>query len=81
MINGSIMSHYNYQERAEAYHRLLKKRNLKGIGIEDHTMLVIEDNIATFFSSKTDAHGYLIDSQDSQPPVCYKTGEKIKLPL
>lgn len=81
MIKGSIMTHYNYAERAEAYDKLLKVRNLEGIGLEDHTMLVVEDNLATIFSSKVNYNGYLINTIVSHSPVQLKTGEKINLPL
>ncbi|WP_226641584.1 Type 1 glutamine amidotransferase-like domain-containing protein [Mesobacillus subterraneus] len=81
MIKGTIMSHYNYSERAEAYHKLLRGKNLAGIGLDDHTMLVVEDNVATLHSSKSDSHGYLIKSLDTQPPKRMMSGQKIKLPL
>lgn len=81
MIKGTLMSHYNYLERAEIYHKLLKESNLKGIGLDDHSMLVVEDNIATLYSSKADSHGYIIESVDSQHPTRILSGENIKLPL
>ena len=81
MIKGTIMSHYNYPERAEAYHKLLRESKLKGIGLDDHTMLVVEDHIATLYSSKTDCYGYIIESDDSQPSTRIKSDEKLNLPL
>lgn len=79
MINGTIMSHYNYPERAEAYHKLLRERNLNGIGLDDHSMLIVENNTATLYSSKADSYGYLIKADVSQQPTLIKTGEKVKL--
>jgi dipeptidase E len=80
-IKGCIISHYNYKERAEAYHDLLIKRKLNGIGLDDHTMLVIENNIGTLYSSKADTNGYLIQTEDSQTSIRAITGEKIVFPL
>lgn len=80
-IKGCIISHYNYKERADAYHDLLIKRKLNGIGLDDHTMLVIENNIGTLYSSKADTNGYLIQTEDSQTSIRAITGEKIVFPL
>ncbi|MFD2444246.1 Type 1 glutamine amidotransferase-like domain-containing protein [Bacillus sp. CGMCC 1.16607] len=60
LINECMISHYNYEDRAEAFHQLLLKRNLAGIGLEDHTMLVYNNGQATVYSSKVDSHAYLI---------------------
>ncbi|WP_442599710.1 Type 1 glutamine amidotransferase-like domain-containing protein [Neobacillus sp. D3-1R] len=65
-VQGCIMSHYNYQDRAESFHQLLKKHKIEiGIGLEDHTMLIIEDETARLYSSKEDSKVYEIKQSDS----------------
>lgn len=81
-IDGCMISHYNYKERADAFHRLLLEGKIKkGFGLEDHTMLVVEDNIAKLYSSRKNAAGYVIETEESDPHVKpFKTGGII-LPL
>ncbi|MBY0121555.1 Type 1 glutamine amidotransferase-like domain-containing protein [Bacillus sp. S/N-304-OC-R1] len=81
MVEGCMMSHYNYTERAEAFHKLLSKRRLAGIGLEDHTMVVVEDNVASFYSSKAGSSVYLIKTVNFQEPIRIMPDEKIQLPL
>lgn len=62
-VKGCMISHYNYQDRAEAYHQLLVTNGFAvGIGLEDHTMMVIERNRARVYSSKADSKAYIIES-------------------
>jgi dipeptidase E len=80
-IDGCIISHYNYQERAEAFHDMLKERKIKGIGLDDHTMMVVENNIATFYSSNTVSNGYFIKILDHSTFIRPIKGEKILVPF
>lgn len=64
-VQGCIISHYNYQDRAEAFHQLLSNHSMSGIGLEDHAMMVIEENIARVFSSKADSKGFMIKTKNS----------------
>lgn len=80
-VNGCIISHYNYQDRAEAFHNLLIERGWSGIGLDDHTMMVVENNVGTLYSSKTEYNGHLIQNQDSNLSIHTIKGEKIVIPL
>jgi dipeptidase E len=80
-IKGCIMSHYNYQERAEAYHKLLIERGFSGVGLDDHTMLVVENNIGTLYSSKANSNGYFIQTKDSYQSIHTIEDENITIPI
>jgi dipeptidase E len=80
-IDGCIISHYNYLDRAEAFHNMLTERRINGIGLEDHTMMVVENDIATLYSSKLEPNGYLIQSQDPNLLIRPIKGEKITIPF
>jgi dipeptidase E len=80
-IKGCIISHYNYQDRAEAYHNLLNERGFRGIGLDDHTMMVVEKNTGTLYSSNMESNGYLIQNQDSNLSIRPINGEKIAIPF
>jgi len=62
LIHGCMISHYNYKDRAEAFHKLLAERKLTGIGLEDHTMMVVENKIVKVYATKRNAHGYMIET-------------------
>lgn len=81
-IEGCIISHYNYQDRRDAYHRLLISEMITGIGLEDHTMLVVENQKGIFYSSKEVAKGYVIQSgTEGNPPLHFKSKKEIVFPL
>ncbi|WP_335433377.1 Type 1 glutamine amidotransferase-like domain-containing protein [Bacillus sp. JJ1609] len=80
-VDGCIISHYNYQDRAEAYHNLLKERDFSGIGLDDHTMMVVENNVGTLYSSNVESDGYLIQNLDSNLSIRPINGEKIAIPF
>lgn len=80
-IDGCIISHYNYEERAEAFHKMLKERKIKGIGLDDHTMMVVENNIATLYSSKSQSHGYFIQTLEPNLTIRLIKDEKIRVPF
>jgi dipeptidase E len=80
-IDGCIISHYNYLDRAEAFHNMLTERRINGIGLEDHTMMVVENNIATFYSSNTVSNGYFIKIFDHSTFIRPLKGEKILVPF
>jgi dipeptidase E len=80
-IKGCIMTHYNYEERAEAYHSMLEERRIKGIGLEDHTMLIVEDGIATLYTTKEQSNAYFIQGVQSIPHRWPIKGEQIIVPF
>ncbi|WP_423410572.1 Type 1 glutamine amidotransferase-like domain-containing protein [Heyndrickxia sp. MSNUG] len=80
-VNGCIMSHYNYQDRAEAFHNLLIERGFSGIGLDDHTMMIVEKNVGSLYSSKLESNGYFIQNQDSNLSIYTIKSEKIVIPF
>lgn len=80
-INTCIVTHYNYKNRADAFHDMVIKSNISGIGLEDHTMMVMENNIAKIVSSRPEANGYLIEIVDSKLSKTRITGKELILPL
>jgi dipeptidase E len=81
LIKGCIMTHYNYKERAEAYHNLLDKQGINGIGLEDHTMLIVEENRVTLYTSKEENTAYIIEMVDSTPLLRSIKGEQVIIPF
>lgn len=81
LINGCIISHYNYQERAKAFHNLLTKIMRNGIGLDDHTMMVVENDIASFYSSKSESHGYFIQTLEPNLTIRSIKDEKVIVPF
>jgi len=82
LIDSCMISHYNYKDRAEAFHQLLSKGKVKkGIGLEDHAMLVVENNNAKLYSTKANATGYVIETGDSDPIVSPMSRDEFVLPL
>ncbi|WP_235827991.1 Type 1 glutamine amidotransferase-like domain-containing protein [Brevibacillus migulae] len=81
LIHGCMISHYNYTDRATAFHRLLSERKLNGIGLEDHTMMVVENDRAKVYSTKIKASGHIIKTEDDYFTVKPIKNEEFVLPL
>lgn len=66
IINAFFCPHFNQEERAEQFKRMMMQSNMIGYGIEDNCALAVTDSTVRILISKEEARGFKCSVEDGE---------------
>jgi peptidase E len=66
LIKGCLCTHFNYDARAQSFMNLLSNINIPVIGLEDQSMIVVENDEAKIYTSNQLANGYRLLKKNNE---------------